>query len=57
MALWFFVVLILLSASFVLYLSYGPLRRAPNVGSLRLIAAVQYVAALVLALAKLLGKA
>ena len=57
MALWFFVVLILLSASFVTYLALGPLRRAPNVGSLRLIAAVQYVAALVLAVAGLLGRA
>lgn len=57
MALWFFVVLILLSASFILYLSVGPLRRAPNVGSLRLIAGVQYFAALLLAAARLLGKA
>ncbi len=57
MALWLFVFLILLSASFVLYLSFGPLRRAPNAGSLRLIALVQYAAALLLAAARLLGKA
>ncbi len=57
MALWLFVFLIVLSASSVLYLSFGPLRRAPNVGSLRLIAAVQYLAALLLAGARLLGKA
>ncbi len=57
MALWFFVVLILLSASFILYLSVGPLRRAPNVSSLRLIAGVQYFAALLLVAARLLGKA
>ena len=57
MALWLFVFLILLSALFVLYLSFGPLRRAPNAGSLRLIALVQYAAALLLAAARLLGKA
>jgi hypothetical protein len=57
MALWFFVILILLSASFVLYLAVGPLRKAPNAGSLRLIAAAQYLAALLLAGARLLGKA
>ena len=57
MALWLFVVLILLSASFVLYLSVGPLRRAPNASSLRLIAGAQYFAALLLAVARLLGKA
>ncbi|GGJ63364.1 hypothetical protein [Deinococcus aquiradiocola] len=57
MALWLFVILILCSASFVLYLTYGPLRRAPNVASLRLVAAVQYLAAVVLAVARLLGKA
>ena len=57
MALWLFVILIVLSASFVLYLSFGPLRRAPNVGNLRLIAAFQYLAALLLAGARLLGMA
>ncbi|GGQ93101.1 hypothetical protein [Deinococcus ruber] len=57
MALWLFVILICLSASFVLYLSLGPLRRAPNAGMLRLIALVQYAAALLLAAARLLGKA
>ena len=57
MALWLFVILILLSASFVLYLSFGPLKKAPNVGSLRLIAGVQYFAALLLAAVRLFGKA
>ena len=57
MALWFFVVLICASASFVLYLALGPLRRAPNVGVLRLIALAQYFAALLLAAARLLGRA
>ena len=57
MALWLFVILIVLSASFVLYLSFGPLRRAPNVGNLRLIAAFQYLAALLLAGARLIGMA
>ncbi len=57
MALWLFVVLICLSASFVLYLALGPLRRAPNAGMLRLIALAQYAAALLLAAARMLGKA
>lgn len=57
MALWLFVILILLSASFLLYLSFGPLKRAPNVSSLLLIAGVQYFAALLLIAARLLGKA
>lgn len=57
MGLWFLFVLILLSASFVLYLSLGPLRRAPNAGSLRLIAGAQYLAALLLLLARLFGRA
>ncbi|WP_425147592.1 hypothetical protein [Deinococcus sp.] len=57
MALWFFVVLVCLSASFVLYLALGPLRRAPNAGVLRLIALVQYFAALLLVAARMLGKA
>ena len=57
MALWFVVILILLSASFVLYLSVGPLRRAPNAGGLRLIAALQYLAAALLVGARLLGRA
>ena len=57
MALWLFVFLILLSASFVFYLSFGPLRKAPNVKTLRLIAGVQCLAALVLVGARLLGAA
>ncbi|WP_407539289.1 hypothetical protein Q0M94_14105 [Deinococcus radiomollis] len=57
MALWFFVVLILLSASFVLYLSFGPLKKAPNVSSLRVIAGVQYFAALLLVFARVFGRA
>jgi hypothetical protein len=57
MALWLFVFLILLSASFVLYLSVGPLRKAPNVNAIRLVAGAQYLAALVLAGARLLGAA
>ena len=57
MALWLFVFLILLSASFVTYLSFGPLRKAPNVNALRLIAGVQCLASLVLVGARLLGAA
>lgn len=57
MALWFIVILIVLSASFVLFLAAGPLRKAPHASGLRLIAAAQYLAALLLAGARLLGKA
>ncbi len=57
MALWFLVVLILCSASFVLYLGVGPLRPAPNSGTLRLLAGLQYLAALLLLGARLLGRA
>ena len=57
MLLWLLVAFILLSASAVLYLTYGPLRTASNVQLLRGIAAVQYAAALVLIAARLTGRA
>lgn len=57
MALWLFFGFILLSATFVLLLSVGPLKAAPNVGMLRLVALVQYAAAAVLAAARVTGKA
>lgn len=57
MALWLVVTFILLSATFILALSLGPLKAAPNIGVLRLFAALQYGAALLLAGARLLGKA
>lgn len=57
MALWLFVILIVCSASFVLFLSIGPLRKAPNVLALKSIAAAQYLAAALLVGARLLGAA
>ncbi|WP_162832508.1 MULTISPECIES: hypothetical protein [Deinococcus] len=57
MALWLVVAFIVLSASFILALSLGPLRTAANVRVIRGIAAVQYLAAAVLAGARLTGQA
>ncbi|MFC4455574.1 hypothetical protein [Deinococcus sonorensis] len=57
MALWVFAVLILLSASFVLFMAQGPLRSTPNVGVLRVLAALQYLAVVILVAARLLGRA
>ncbi|GAA5504109.1 hypothetical protein Dxin01_03877 [Deinococcus xinjiangensis] len=57
MALWLVVVAILLSATLILALSLGPLKTAANVGTIRLFAFIQYLAAALLALARLLGKA
>ncbi|GGK87908.1 hypothetical protein [Deinococcus radiotolerans] len=57
MGLWVFFILILLSASGILALTFGPLKAAPNVGALRTVAYVQYVAALLLLGARLTGNA
>ena len=57
MGLWVFFILILLSASGILALTFGPLKAAPNVGALRAVAYVQYAAALLLLGARLTGNA
>lgn len=57
MALWLVVGFILVSATTVMVLTFGLLRTAANVRALRVIAAVQYLAAAVLAGARLLGQA
>ncbi|AFD25475.1 hypothetical protein [Deinococcus gobiensis] len=57
MILWLVVVAILFSATLILALSLGPLKTAANVGTIRAFAAVQYVAAALLAGARALGKA
>ena len=57
MALWLVVVGILISATFILYLSLVPLKAAANAGTIRLNAVVQYAAALILVAARLMGKA
>lgn len=57
MVLWLVVAFIVLSASLILALSFGPLRAAANVGVVRAFAAVQYVAAALLAGARLTGNA
>lgn len=55
--LWVLFAFILLSASGVLWLTLGPLKNTPQVGILRSIAAVQYLAAFALAGARLMGAA
>ncbi|BDP41281.1 hypothetical protein DAETH_12500 [Deinococcus aetherius] len=57
MVLWLVVLFIALSATLILALTLGPLRKAANVRVLRLLAAVQYAAALVLVGARLTGNA
>lgn len=57
MMLWLVVGFILLSATVVMSLTFGLLKNASNVNLLRLIAGVQYAAALVLAGARLTGNA
>ncbi len=57
MWLWVFVVLILLSASFVAMLAWGPLKVAPQANALRTVALVQFLLALLLAGARLMGRA
>lgn len=56
-ALWLVVGAILLSATFILALTLGPLRTAGNVWVLRAVAGVQFLAAAGLAAARLLGQA
>ncbi|GGM33986.1 hypothetical protein GCM10008956_07820 [Deinococcus arenae] len=57
MALWLVFGFILLSATLILAMTFGPLRAAANVGVIRMIAYVQYAAALLLLGARLTGKA
>ncbi|WP_197050734.1 hypothetical protein [Deinococcus sp. YIM 77859] len=57
MVLWVVVALIVLSASLILGLTLGPLKTAANVRVVRGFAFVQYVAAILLAGARLTGNA
>lgn len=57
MLLWVVVCFIVLSASGILALTFGMLKSAPQVGIFRLIAGVQFLAALILVWARLVGKA
>lgn len=57
MLLWVLFAIIVLSASGILWLSFGPFRGTAQVLPLRLVAAFQYLLAAVLAGARLLGKA
>ncbi|BBN94671.1 MULTISPECIES: hypothetical protein [Deinococcus] len=57
MALWLVFGFILLSATLILAMTFGPLRAAANVRVIRMIAYVQYAAALLLLGARLTGKA
>ena len=57
MALWLVFGMILLSATGILALTFGPLRAAANVQTIRIIAGVQYACALLLLGARLSGKA
>lgn len=57
MALWLLFGFILLSATLILALTFGPLRAARNVQAIRMVAFVQYAAALLLLGARLAGKA
>ncbi|WP_291429989.1 hypothetical protein [Deinococcus sp.] len=57
MALWLLFGVILLSATGILALTFGPLRAAANVQVIRIIAYVQFVCALLLLGARLSGKA
>jgi hypothetical protein len=55
MVLWVVVVFIVLSATLILALTYGPMKAAANVRVIRSIAAVQYAAAAALAGARIAG--
>ena len=57
MALWLVVVTIVLSATLILALTFGPLKAAANLGVIRAFALVQYAAAALLAGARLTGQA
>lgn len=57
MALWLVVVAILLSATLILALALGPLKNAPTVRPILILALLQYACAALLAGARLLGKA
>ena len=57
MWLWVFEVLIVCSASFVAMLAWGPLKAAPQANTLRTVALVQFLLALLLAGARLTGRA
>lgn len=57
MLLWLTVAFIVVSASAILWASLGPLKTAANVRTLQAYAAVQYLAAAILAGARLMGKA
>ncbi len=53
--LWVLVVVVVLSASGILYASLGPLRRTASARSLRVFAAIQFALAGVLTLARISG--
>ncbi len=57
MVLWLVVVFIVLSATLILALTYGPMKAAANVRVIRSIAGVQYAAAALLAGARIAGLA
>jgi EamA domain-containing membrane protein RarD len=57
MALWVAVFVILFSATLVTFLALGPFRAAPNIATLRTLGLLQYLAALILVGARLLGLA
>lgn len=57
MALWIVFGFIVLSATGIMALTFGPLKKAANVNIIRGIALVQYAAAGVLAIARLMEKA
>lgn len=57
MALWIVFGFILLSATGIMALTFGPLKKAANVNIIRGIALAQYAAAGVLAIARLMEKA
>ncbi|WP_165953334.1 MULTISPECIES: hypothetical protein [Deinococcus] len=57
MVLWLVVAFIVLSATLILALTLGPLRKAANVRVIQLFAAVQYAAAVLLVGARLMGNA
>ncbi|UFA50385.1 hypothetical protein [Deinococcus radiophilus] len=57
MLLWILVAFIVFSASGILALTFGPLKATPQVGIFRLLAGVQFLAALALAGARVMGYA
>ncbi|PYE53339.1 hypothetical protein [Deinococcus yavapaiensis] len=57
MFLWLFVGLVVLSATYLVFLAVGPLHKTPLVRTLWIFAGVQYLAAIVAIAARLAGRA